>query len=163
MNDSHDLTAALRRLHVDAGEPSSRVLADRVKQAGGFLSHSTINDTIRGHRTPGWPVVEQVVSALGGDSGQFRKLWLATHAPGGKPRAAAVMWHPACVICAIVIPHGPLPALTAVAGDPVCADHVWLRSQATLATAVEIAAGDVEAVTGRPSHLPSPLPASDLS
>lgn len=39
------------------------------------MSHTTINTTLTGIRLPGWPVVERIVRALGGDVDRFGELW----------------------------------------------------------------------------------------
>jgi hypothetical protein len=68
---------ALRDLHREAGEPSSRAMATKI----GGMSHTTVNAALRGPRVPTWPVVVKVVEALGGDIESIRPLWLRTQEP----------------------------------------------------------------------------------
>ena len=65
---------AMRVLHVEAGEPSSRTIATAI----GGISHTTVNYAIRGGEFPSWAVTEKVVTYLDGDVARFRKLWVAT-------------------------------------------------------------------------------------
>jgi tetratricopeptide (TPR) repeat protein len=69
------LSQELRRLHLRAGEPSSRELARALGR--GVLSHTTINATLRGTRVPRWQSLELVSGALGGDIELVRRLWTA--------------------------------------------------------------------------------------
>lgn len=39
------------------------------------MSHTTVNTTLAGARLSGWPVVERIVRALGGNTAHFGKLW----------------------------------------------------------------------------------------
>ena len=74
-------SAALRALHVRAGQPSSR---DMAKGIGG-VSHTTLNAAIRGTSIPSWVITEKVVEYLGGDVETFRDLWVDTR-PDAQPR-----------------------------------------------------------------------------
>jgi hypothetical protein len=65
------LFAELRKLHLGAGEPSSRAVAEEI----GGISHTTVNSAIRGRKVPSWPVLAKIVSALDGDEQKFRTLW----------------------------------------------------------------------------------------
>jgi hypothetical protein len=67
-----DLRAELRRLHIQAGEPSVRAMAASI----GDVSHSTIQVALRGTGLPRWPILEKIVRSLDGDVGFFRSLWL---------------------------------------------------------------------------------------
>lgn len=67
-----DLTAALRRLHRDAGEPSTHEIAKKIK-----YSHTTVAQALKPTRRPTWPVLEALVKHLGGDLGVFRAYWIA--------------------------------------------------------------------------------------
>jgi hypothetical protein len=62
---------ALRALHAQAGAPSTRNLAALI----GTLSHTTVAEALAGRRLASWPVVSEIVGALGGDQDQFRQLW----------------------------------------------------------------------------------------
>ncbi|MFI9123282.1 tetratricopeptide repeat protein [Streptomyces bikiniensis] len=68
------LAKALRRLHRLSGEPSTREIARRTH---GALSHTTVGQTLRGDQIPSWRSVELIVNALGGDSEEFRGMWVA--------------------------------------------------------------------------------------
>ena len=66
--------AALRELHLRAGEPSSRAIATAI----GGISHTTVHAAIRGTTVPSWPIVAKLVEQLGGDIETFRQLWSDT-------------------------------------------------------------------------------------
>jgi hypothetical protein len=68
----------LRTLHVAAGEPSSRAVAEAV----GGMSHTTVNQVLRFRKIPSWPVLSKIVNQLGGDQEMFRILWSATRDTG---------------------------------------------------------------------------------
>lgn len=74
-------SAALRNLHVRAGEPSSRAMA---KEIGG-ISHTTLYAALRGTSVPSWPVTQKLVEHLNGDLETFRELWADTR-PNVQPR-----------------------------------------------------------------------------
>ncbi|MEU5692874.1 hypothetical protein [Actinosynnema sp. NPDC020468] len=63
------LVNELRALRLDKGEPSYRVIAAEANR-----SPSTISDVFAG-RVDTWPVLQDVVAALGGDVERFRKLY----------------------------------------------------------------------------------------
>ncbi|MFJ9695263.1 hypothetical protein [Kitasatospora sp. NPDC101183] len=69
-----DLTARLRELHLNAGEPSTRRIAART---AGAVSHSTVHQALTGKRLPRWGALELIVEALGGEAEEFRKAWKA--------------------------------------------------------------------------------------
>lgn len=73
-----ELAVALRRLHIQAGRPSMRVLAQRI----GTVSHTTVADALAGRRTPSWSIVGDIVRELGGDKEEFKRLWLLTTGTG---------------------------------------------------------------------------------
>jgi len=72
------LFAELRKLHIRAGEPSSRETAAAI----GGMSHSSVNNAIRGRRVPSWPILSKIVKQLGGDENLFRGLWSAVREEG---------------------------------------------------------------------------------
>lgn len=74
-----NLAAALERLHLAAGKPPTRKIAAAV----GSLSHTTVADALAGRRVPSWPVLEKIVTSLGGDPAMFRALWVDAAAPSG--------------------------------------------------------------------------------
>jgi hypothetical protein len=79
-----ELAAALRALHARAGAPSMRSVAKRT----GTVSHTTVAEALAGKRLPSWPILSDVISALGGDEKQFKQLWLtareAAQVPAGR-------------------------------------------------------------------------------
>ncbi|MEV0223823.1 response regulator transcription factor [Streptomyces sp. NPDC050704] len=68
-----DLLTALYLLHLRGGEPSMRELADRTR----LLSHDTVHRALTRPEAPRWRSLEMVVTALGGDVGHFRDLWVS--------------------------------------------------------------------------------------
>lgn len=64
------LLEALRELLKNAGEPSSRQIASRTE-----ISHTTVNEALRGETVPNWKVTRAIVAALGGDPEQFLTAW----------------------------------------------------------------------------------------
>ncbi len=75
-----DLVDALHALHHEAGWPSLRALA---REAG--CSHTTVATVFSSPRLPSWGVLELIVEAMGGDVGEFRRLWLAASGPASAP------------------------------------------------------------------------------
>ncbi|MFJ2005818.1 Crp/Fnr family transcriptional regulator [Streptomyces chartreusis] len=69
------LLGSLRQLHTEAGQPSVRKIA-----ASAQLSHDTVHRVLTQAKTPTWPSLEAVVSALDGSVEQFRTLWVACRA-----------------------------------------------------------------------------------
>lgn len=67
-----DLVDALHRLHHLAGWPSLRTLAREVG-----CSHTTVSAAFSSARLPTWGLLELLVEAMGGDTAEFHKLWLA--------------------------------------------------------------------------------------
>lgn len=74
-----DLVEALHRLHREAGRPSLRAIARR---AG--CSHTTVFHLFTHPRPPAWSLLEEVVTAIGGDPADFRDLWLAATEDGAR-------------------------------------------------------------------------------
>jgi DNA-binding XRE family transcriptional regulator len=79
--DDHDPAArsfftALRDLHLRAGKPSSRQIAQDVEG----VSHTTVSAVLRGSRLPSWPIAAKLVESLGGNVEQVRELWVAAQA-----------------------------------------------------------------------------------
>jgi hypothetical protein len=77
------LAAELRKARAQAGAPSVRVIAARARQAGGQMSHTTVNDSLRGLTLPSWPTLERIVTALDGDAERFRALWVQARTAKG--------------------------------------------------------------------------------
>ncbi len=80
-----DLVDALHALHHEAGWPSLRALA---REAG--CSHTTVSTVFSSPKLPSWGVLELVVEAMGGDVGEFHRLWLTASGPASTsgPRIA---------------------------------------------------------------------------
>ncbi|MCR6482711.1 hypothetical protein M8542_07770 [Amycolatopsis sp. OK19-0408] len=74
MTPEESLAAALRKLQLRAGKPSSRKIAGAV----GGVSHTTVNEMLRGSRVPAWELVAKVGGFLEGDEAELRTLWMAT-------------------------------------------------------------------------------------
>ncbi|MHB9856578.1 hypothetical protein ACSYGO_46125 [Streptomyces krungchingensis] len=68
--------AALHGLYLSRGEPSSRKLRSAIPDRD-RISHDTVNRVLRGGRLPKWRNVELVITALRGDVGRFKDLWMA--------------------------------------------------------------------------------------
>jgi tetratricopeptide (TPR) repeat protein len=82
------LHEAIREAHIAVGAPSCRTIARRIEKrsastwsgldlAGEFkaLSHTTVNDVIKGKRVPKLETLLLIVDALDGDRRYFKKLW----------------------------------------------------------------------------------------
>ncbi len=74
------LVDALHALHHEAGWPSLRCAGP----GGGLLAHHGL-DRVLLARLPSWGVLELVVEAMGGNVGEFRRLWLAASGPASAP------------------------------------------------------------------------------
>ena len=66
------LSAALRELQLLAGEPSTRDIASAI-----HYSHTTVAQVLGGAKCPKWPTLLAVVTHLGGDPDEFKRLWVA--------------------------------------------------------------------------------------
>jgi plasmid stability protein len=69
----------LKQLYVAAGRPSTRTLADIVREQGGTLAHTTIHTVITGRTPTTWLTLERIVRALDGDVRHFKELWTAAN------------------------------------------------------------------------------------
>jgi hypothetical protein len=76
--------AELKRLHLQAGKPSCRAVADDIRRRdkGYTVAHSTVNNMLLGVSAPSWPALERVTTALNGDIARMKQLWM-TAAAGG--------------------------------------------------------------------------------
>lgn len=72
-----ELCAALRRLQLQAGEPSTRDIAKEIS-----YSHTTVAQILNGTKCPKWPTLNAVVLHLGGNPDEFKKLWVAARSRG---------------------------------------------------------------------------------
>jgi hypothetical protein len=70
-----ELFDRLDQLHLKAGRPSMRDIA--LKVGRGNISSSTVHNVFRRARVPRWVFVEQIVTALQGDTAAFKALWEA--------------------------------------------------------------------------------------
>ena len=68
-NQDGDLVAALRKLRVDAGWPSTRDIKSKIN-----YSHTYIAEVLNGRRFPPEKVLEDIVVALGGSREEFSQL-----------------------------------------------------------------------------------------
>ena len=107
----------LRGLHRYAGEPSTRKIA----AAAGKISHSAVHSALSGHsRVPAWPIVDEIVKALGGDIDKFRDLWMrareaedhaavmsSEQAPVVRPAGSADSYSHAAGLAAVPIARQP--------------------------------------------------------
>jgi hypothetical protein len=71
-----ELSDALHDLHHRAGWPSLRTLA---RDAG--CSHTTVSHVFSSPKLPTWGVVELLIEAMGGTTGEFHDLWVAASTP----------------------------------------------------------------------------------
>src|SRR3954470_8177009 len=79
-----DLIDALHALHHQAGWPSLRTLAREVG-----CSHTTISTVFSSARLPAWGMLELVVEAMGGDVGEFHRLWSVASGPAAPRQVTA--------------------------------------------------------------------------
>ena len=84
-----EFAAELRHLRRRAGEPSTRALAERIRNADSSttVGHSTIADVFNGKRLPTWPVASEIVKALDADESRIRDLWIAAAEARHRPPA----------------------------------------------------------------------------
>lgn len=69
---------ALRDLHIRAGQPSARKLAQVSRRDfRSTVTHTAIHDALTGHRLPRWRVARILVILLKGDEEYFHDLWHA--------------------------------------------------------------------------------------
>jgi tetratricopeptide (TPR) repeat protein len=76
------LRTAIIELHLSTGAKSHRDLAKLTHRK---VSHTTVGAILRCERPPSWKMLEHVINALGGDTGTFRPLWIATQANAAAP------------------------------------------------------------------------------
>jgi tetratricopeptide (TPR) repeat protein len=82
-----ELYERLDELHLTAGLPSMRDISTGAGQ--GQVSPSTVHNVFRFHqsRVPQWFYLEKIVSALGGDTAVFQRLWQAASQAENSHRA----------------------------------------------------------------------------
>jgi trehalose 6-phosphate synthase len=95
------LLAELRELHLRAGEPSTRRIADGI---GKLVSHTTVHGMLRSTKLPRLEHLLPVVTWLGGDPERFRELWLAARRGGKNALTASV--EPVSVRSVAPVPTG---------------------------------------------------------
>jgi len=76
------LVDALHEAYLRAGAPGVRMIAQR-----GGVSRDTAHRVLTSPALPTWPALEAVVTALGGDTGRFRALWVGARQPDAAPVA----------------------------------------------------------------------------
>jgi hypothetical protein len=62
---------ALRDLHRGAGRPKHRVLAAAIN-----ASNASVSAILNGHRFPSWEQTQRFVQACGGDTAEWKQLWM---------------------------------------------------------------------------------------
>ncbi|WKU42653.1 WD40 repeat domain-containing protein [Streptomyces sp. VNUA116] len=135
-----EFRTALRRLHLEAGEPSLREISRRIGKlpVPEYVSHDAVHRILSGPRLPRWPRTALVVTALGGNPDRFHQLWIAaklgqTPSISSRPdRTVAVplpvsrkvLTHPKAQVLAMACGYldGRLLAVTGHGGGAV---HVW--------------------------------------
>lgn len=70
-----DFAMHLQTLRRRAGEPSLRTLAARIRDSGGSLSVTTLNDVFNGKRLPTWEALTLIAAALDADANHLKPLW----------------------------------------------------------------------------------------
>ena len=129
------LFEALHELHHRAGWPSLR---DMAREVG--CSHTTVSVVFSGPRVPRWGVLELIVEALGGDTEEFHRLWLAASGASGRPPAEA-----AEAKVAPLQPPRELPAdvvaFTGRAEELAALDGLLARTQTVPAMVVSVLSG----------------------
>ncbi|MGV9264784.1 hypothetical protein ACWDRR_09000 [Kitasatospora sp. NPDC003701] len=96
------LATDLRRLRLEAGQPSFRIMA----RTAGSISHTTLYEAASGSRLPSWPTTRAFVRACGGDEAEWHRRWNA--AAGTEPPAPVPVPAPSPVPAPR--PVEPLPA-----------------------------------------------------
>lgn len=71
-----ELSAALRDLQLKAGQPSTRDIAGAI-----HYSHTTVAQILSGAKCPKLPTLLAVVTHLGGDPHEFKRLWITARNP----------------------------------------------------------------------------------
>jgi tetratricopeptide (TPR) repeat protein len=124
-----DLFDRLHQIHLEAGEPSTRGIANNIGR--GVISSSTVHNMFRGPRVPKWGFLELVVEELHGDIEEFRVLWLAARqaeeaadAAGTTPTAATAGSVPVAPEPGLPANGSPQTALPGLAA-PGSADRIW--------------------------------------
>lgn len=84
------LAVALRALHAQAGNPSTRVIA----RAVGNISHTTVSEMLNGTRVSSWDLVRQVGRFFGADEEELYKLWMAAKNSSRALDATNSIWDP---------------------------------------------------------------------
>jgi hypothetical protein len=74
-----DVVQELQRLHVRAGKPSCRHLAEEISSREYRVAHSTVNTVLNGSVPPSWALLEKLVTAMNGDAAHFKALWVAAN------------------------------------------------------------------------------------
>ncbi len=79
----------LERLHLQAGKPSSRTVAQLIRKTdGGYtVGHSTVHTVLNGSAVPTWPVLDKITVALNGDILAMKQLWMTAAAASSQPSA----------------------------------------------------------------------------
>lgn len=106
----------LRQLRRADGDVSYRQISRRTGKA---ISHSTVGVVLRCMETPSWGPLEQVVEALGGDSAEFKELWMAAREADDRRRSALPLFGDATSESRAVRMHSePLDDVATRVGSP---------------------------------------------
>jgi Caspase domain len=93
------LRERIRQLHLHDGKPSTREIARRI--GNNVISHTTVNSVLHCVKCPRWGNLELIVEVLGGETEEFRLLWIAAqdaphqHAAANRDEAAQAQVEPA--------------------------------------------------------------------
>jgi DNA-binding transcriptional MerR regulator len=71
--DWGELINYLRELHLEAGKPSARKVAEG---SGRMVSHTTVSEVLRGARVPSWKSLWVIGKQLGADEDTLKGIWL---------------------------------------------------------------------------------------
>jgi hypothetical protein len=71
--DWGQLISYLRELHLEAGKPSARKVAEG---SGRMVSHTTVSEVLRGTRVPSWKSLWVIGKQLGADKDTLKGIWL---------------------------------------------------------------------------------------
>lgn len=71
-NPTAQLATFLRKLRLNAGDPSTREIA---RMTGSAISHTAVHQLLTGRRAGRWGAVELIVEALCGDITEAREMW----------------------------------------------------------------------------------------
>ncbi|MFF1789427.1 helix-turn-helix domain-containing protein [Kitasatospora sp. NPDC058243] len=127
------LAAELRRLRLEAGQPSFRTMA----KTAGSISHTTLYEAASGSRLPSWTTTRAYVRACGGDEAEWHRRWTSAADEGSAPPALPALPAPPAPP---VEPSGP-PVAANTTADSTADTTTVTRADSTAASAAEPPAG----------------------